>query len=78
MAPHIPLMRENVAKALCIDISQINIKATTEEGLGFTGNKEGISAQAVCLLMGVESMYERGVPVGGCGDCPHCSSPCED
>lgn len=78
MAPHIPLMRENVAKALCIDISQINIKATTEEGLGFTGNKEGISAQAVCLLMGVESMYERGVPVGGCGGCPHCSSPCED
>ena len=40
--PHIPKMRENVAKALGVDVSQVNIKATTEEGLGFTGTGEGI------------------------------------
>ena len=51
MAPHIPKMRENIAKALGIEISQLNIKATTEEGLGFTGRQEGISAQAICLLI---------------------------
>ena len=51
MAPHIPAMRENVARALGIEESQINIKATTEEGLGFTGTGEGISSQAVCLLL---------------------------
>lgn len=39
MAPHIPEMRENIAKALGIEISQLNIKATTEEGLGFTGQE---------------------------------------
>lgn len=50
MAPHIPQMRENIAKALKIDISRLNIKATTEEGLGFTGRGEGIASQAVCLL----------------------------
>ena len=46
MSPHIDQMRANVAKTLNLDISQVNIKATTEEGLGFTGNGEGISAQA--------------------------------
>lgn len=50
MAPHIPQMRENIANALGIRLSQLNIKATTEEGLGFTGRGEGISSQAVCLL----------------------------
>ena len=50
MRPHIDTMRENIARALGIDVSQINVKATTEEGLGFTGNKEGISSQGVCLL----------------------------
>ena len=51
MAPHIMNMRENIANALNIEISQINVKATTEEGLGFTGSGEGISSQAICLLM---------------------------
>lgn len=51
MAPHIDTMRENIANALKIDLTQINIKATTEEGLGFTGKKEGISSQSVCLLI---------------------------
>lgn len=50
MAPHIDEMRENVAKVLHLEVSQVNIKATTEEGLGFTGSGEGISAQAVAAL----------------------------
>lgn len=50
MAPHIPQMRENIAKALNIDIDQINVKATTEEGLGFTGEGQGISSQSICLV----------------------------
>ena len=50
MAPHIQLMRKNIANALNIDIDQINVKATTEEGLGFTGEGLGISSQSICLL----------------------------
>lgn len=50
MAPHIMEMRNNIAKALKIDVNKINVKATTEEGLGFTGKKLGISSQAICLL----------------------------
>lgn len=50
MSPHTDKMRENIADALEIDISQVNVKATTEEHLGFTGRGEGISASAVCVL----------------------------
>lgn len=50
MAPHIPQMRTNMAKAMGILESKLNIKATTEEGLGFTGRGEGIASQAICLL----------------------------
>lgn len=50
MAPHIPTIRENIASALNISIDQINVKATTEEGLGFTGEGLGISSQSICLL----------------------------
>ena len=50
LAPYIEKMRENVARAFATDISCVNIKATTEEGLGFTGRKEGISAHAVVLI----------------------------
>ena len=50
MAPHIPQMRKNMAQAMNIEESRLNIKATTEEGLGFTGRCEGIASQAVCLL----------------------------
>ena len=54
MAPHIQNMRENIAKALNTSIENINVKATTEEGLGFTGAKEGIAAQSICLLVKVD------------------------
>ena len=50
LASHIENMRKNIANALQCDVEQINIKATTEEGLGFTGTGEGIAAQAVCLI----------------------------
>ena len=54
MAPHISNMRENMAKALNTSTDNINVKATTEEGLGFTGAKEGIAAQSICLLVKVD------------------------
>ena len=50
LAPYIPTMRQNIADALGIDISQVSVKATTEERLGFTGDGLGISAHAVCLI----------------------------
>jgi len=50
MAPHIANMIRNISEALSISIDRINVKATTEEGLGFTGRGEGISANSICLL----------------------------
>lgn len=50
LSPYIDDMRQNIAHILNIDLNQINIKATTEEGLGFTGTLQGISSQSVCLL----------------------------
>lgn len=50
MAPHIPDMIKNLAEALKISEDRVNVKATTEEGLGFTGKGEGISSQSICLL----------------------------
>ena len=73
MRPYIDTMRQNVADDLGIDISQVNIKATTEEGLGFTGAKEGIAAQAICMLntpMGLDSMDITAMGCGNCTGCP--------
>ena len=50
LRPYIPDMRESLAKALSIDIEKVSIKATTQEGLGFSGREEGIAALSVCLL----------------------------
>ena len=50
LKPYIPQMTENIAAKLGIEVDQVNVKATTEEGLGFTGSKEGMACHAVCLL----------------------------
>lgn len=75
MRPYIDKMRENMANALEIDISQINVKATTEEGLGFTGTGEGISSQAICMLTSPFELTARDVSGqdGSCGGCSGCS-----
>lgn len=74
MRPYIDEMRENIAKALKIDISQINVKATTEEGLGFTGTGEGISSQAVCMLSTPRELYSVDATMKNCAGCPGCSN----
>ena len=80
MRPYIDEMRQNIADALNIDVSSVNVKATTEEGLGFTGSGEGISAQAICLITSVADTVDNSSarcccsadPAGGCpyGNCP--------
>jgi 2-C-methyl-D-erythritol 2,4-cyclodiphosphate synthase len=50
LKPYIPQMMENIAADLALDISRVNVKATTEEGLGFTGTEQGMACHAVCLL----------------------------
>lgn len=72
LAPYIEEMKENIARLLRIDISQVNIKATTEEGLGFTGGGEGIAAHAVCLLTSVRDADYTEVSGSGCGGCRGC------
>ncbi|MCR5321858.1 MAG: 2-C-methyl-D-erythritol 2,4-cyclodiphosphate synthase [Lachnospiraceae bacterium] len=77
MFPHINAMRENIANVLKIDIDQVNIKATTEEGLGFTGEGLGIAAQAVCLLeSAADATYDpRSGACAGCGVGPQGTCP---
>ncbi len=70
MRPHIDKMRENIARALGLAPAQVSVKATTEEGLGFTGSGEGISAQAVCLLTTPMELHAENV--SGCGECTGC------
>lgn len=73
MAPHIEQMRKNVAEALHIEVEQVNIKATTEEGLGFTGTGEGISSQAIASLDTIANYsYRVGPAEGGCAGCGGC------
>lgn len=82
MRPYIDRMRENIARALKIEISQVNVKATTEEGLGFTGSGQGISAQAVCMLSHESELTDGSIlaassddtdtPIRPCGSCCGC------
>ena len=75
MAPYIEQMRQNIADPLGLAVDQVNVKATTEEGLGFTGTGEGISSQAICSLRKLTSFSSVDVedaavpPCGGCGGC---------
>jgi len=76
MRPHIDKMRQNIADALSIDIAQVNVKATTEEGLGFTGSGEGISSQAICLLNSPRefaTINVEDVESAKCEGCSGCS-----
>lgn len=73
MLPYREQMVKNVSKALKIDESQVNIKATTEEGLGFTGAEEGISSQAIALLNTVSNYaYENSRGINSCESCRGC------
>ena len=79
MRPYIDQMRKNIADALTIRPEQVSVKATTEEGLGFTGNGEGISAQAICLLLPLMDLVADDIAVGSPAGCPgagcrHCPS----
>ncbi len=73
MAPHIEAMRRNIAETLHMDLDCVNVKATTEEGLGFTGTKEGISSQAICSLSNIlEQSVEVDLEPRQCGECGGC------
>ncbi len=74
MAPHISEMVKNIAGALEIETNRINVKATTEEGMGFTGSLDGISAQAICMLNTVYNYAysEMDLEAGSCGGCGGC------
>jgi 2-C-methyl-D-erythritol 2,4-cyclodiphosphate synthase len=76
LRPYIEEMRQNIAGVLKIEVEQVNVKATTEEGLGFTGTGEGISAQAVCALERILNYSSYDVTPGstgaGCDACPGC------
>ena len=72
MRPHIDTMRENIAKTLGIALEQVNVKATPEEGLGFTGSGEGISAQAICMLTSPFNLALEDASTAKCQDCSGC------
>jgi len=72
MRPYIDTMRENIARALGIDITQVNVKATTEEGLGFTGEGLGISSQAICMLTTPSEAYSTDM--AACATCSGCGN----
>ena len=78
LLPYIDTMVKNVAEALHLEEDQVNIKATTEEGLGFTGKKEGISAQAICCISKALDLMPADRIAGGCSGCPGCAKNAEE
>lgn len=78
MRPYIDEMRKNIADTLKLDIDRVNVKATTEEGLGFTGKKEGISAQAICCISKALDLMPDDRIAGGCSGCPGCAKNAEE
>ncbi len=73
MRPYIDEMRENIARALTLNVDQVNIKATTEEGLGFTGKGEGVSSQAICCIEKMTNFsYDVTEQGTGCRNCQGC------
>ena len=73
LLPYRPQMAENIAAALGIEKEQVSVKATTEEGLGFTGNGEGISSQAICMLTSPFDLTAQAVS-NGCAGCSGCAA----
>lgn len=73
LRPYMEEMTKNVAGALGIEENRVNLKATTEEGLGFTGTGEGMASQAICSLVGLMDYAgsDRDA-LSGCGSCPGC------
>ena len=78
LLPYIDTMVKNVAEALHLEEDKVNIKATTEEGLGFTGKKEGISAQAICCISKALDLMPDDRITGGCSGCPGCAKNAEE
>ncbi len=72
LAPYREEMRKNIAEALHLPLNRVNVKATTEEGLGFTGEGLGISSQAICMVTTIENYRYDGEEASGCGGCGGC------
>ena len=73
MRPYIDEMRQNIADVLHLELDQVNVKATTEEGLGFTGTGEGISSQAICAIEKMTNLsYDVTPSEGSCAGCGGC------
>ncbi len=72
MRPYIDNMRENIARVLHLNVEQVNIKATTEEGMGFTGEGKGISAQAICMVASPTNLFNEKMEERSCSGCTGC------
>ncbi len=72
MREYIDAMEKNISQGLGIEQNQVNVKATTEEGLGFTGAEEGISAQAICALSSMYDHMSGNMAESGCSSCSGC------